>query len=259
MRSPNPKPPTEKTCQDPGVPRAARTIYVDEEKDARQVRSPTPESDTECVSSWDCHGTGVYCYKGYGGLPNYCYKGDGVGSLCTNNASCGWIGKGDNARQMYCAYPSYARAADFDFYKEARQVKSPNPKPPTDKTCQDPGVPRAARTIYVDEDKDARQVRSPTPESDTECESSFDCHGTGVYCYEGHGGLPDYCYKGDGVGSMCTNDASCGWLGKSDNAREMQCEWVNSERRRMLPPQQKCVDPWASSSSDSYDGPPVMG
>merc|ERR1719445_1174968 len=58
------------------------------EKDARQMRSPTPHGDTECRTSFDCRGTGVYCYQGYGGLPNYCSRNsgsgqkDGRGSLC---------------------------------------------------------------------------------------------------------------------------------------------------------------------------------
>merc|ERR1719410_1627724 len=53
---------------------------------APSVRSPNPPSNTGCRDAWDCHGTGVYCYKGWWGQPNYCMRGNGIGSVCRNTS-----------------------------------------------------------------------------------------------------------------------------------------------------------------------------
>merc|ERR1711902_316460 len=115
---------------------------------------------------------------------------------------CGWYGYGDNRKQMYCKFPKYAREYFLDFPEYRRMegsVKSPAPKPPSSGVCE---VPKSARA--------GPEVKSPNPSGNTGCRDADDCHGDSVYCYPGHNGQPNFCKKGDGVGSVCTDDESCG-------------------------------------------------
>merc|ERR1719219_72974 len=61
---------------------------------------PNPHWNTGCENSHDCAGLSVYCYRDY--PRNRCRYGNGIGSLCQTDESCGWLGRGSWTRQMFC-------------------------------------------------------------------------------------------------------------------------------------------------------------
>merc|ERR1719229_1734311 len=95
----------------------------------------------------------------------------------------------------------------------------------------------ASNDVTDDDDKDRRRqtLRAPNPQSNTRCRDAFDCDGVSVYCYESRRG--NYCKRGDGIGSLCRNQAGCGWIGRDRNARKMTCRSRNGRAY--------CRDPWA--------------
>merc|ERR1719150_2893979 len=99
-------------CEDPWSGRRLDTSEETEELElpteeadvTEQRRSGTVQSPNHnhgCRDAWDCDGESMYCYRNPHGYA-ICRHGDGLGSMCMNDGGCGWLGYGDNAREMFC-------------------------------------------------------------------------------------------------------------------------------------------------------------
>jgi len=240
VAAPRPNPNTSGTCVDPwghGPIVGGRRLDDDDTK----VGMPNPHSNTGCEDSRDCEGDSVYCLPGN---PNFCEYGNGIGSICVNSGGCGWLGQGSSARKMYCdggecvdpwgsPSPDYGRRLDGDDITEEA-------------------------TLVIDNENEQRraggQLAAPRPAPRQRgCQSSWDCDGDSVYCYEGWFGR-NYCKYGNGIGSLCGGDSACGWLGRGSSARKMYCSNsfrrgddgmnVSAPRPAPRPRGGRCRDPW---------------
>jgi len=221
-----------------------------------QLGAPRPFYDTECHTSWDCDGVSEYCYLGN---PNYCAYGDGVGTLCKEDSACGWLGHGSSARKMYCA-TGFQRRADNTYGSPAPNPNDVTDHYIITGTCQDPwenhwdnhhdhrvygrrlenleDVEAAIQMVEgnlevqeatTEQRRAEETLGAPRPNPNTNhgqwtlpgCNDSWDCQGDSVYCYKGY--FRNWCFPGNGIGSICQSDSSCGWVGFGDNARKLTC------------------------------------
>merc|ERR1719219_1385181 len=153
-------------------------------------------------------------------------------------SSCGWLGYGRNARKMYCSFDGSRRR------QEDVARRNPNRGLGMSGFCVDPrqyGQQMAGgRRLSTDEDaatapgvetledeaqdvesndQDEEERRRPGDVHDMVarrdpnrgCRGANDCPGADQYCYEGAYG--NYCSGGNGIGSVCMRQSSCGWLG----------------------------------------------
>jgi len=160
--------------------------------------SPSP-SPSGCTSSEDCPKIGEFCYGEYSLTNGVCKKGDGLGSMCRQDSSCGYIGN----RPVSCisnicidtgSSPDFGRRLD-------NALPSVEPSQPEDeKERRRPGL------------------QYPGP-SGTNCQNNYDCKKIGQYCYSGR--PLSYCAYGQAVGSLCSTSHDCGHQGN----RALTCKW----------------------------------
>jgi len=192
---------------------------------AQTLGAPRPHHDTQCRTSWDCDGDGVYCYLGN---PNYCAHGSGIGSLCREQSACGWLGYGDNARKMYCAGGSCVDPWHNHHEQPVfgRRLESLEDVEAAIQMVEGDLEIQGATTEQRRADESLGAPR-PNPNSNhgqwnkPGCNDSWDCEGDSVYCYPGL--LRNWCFPGNGIGSICQSDSSCGWVGFGDHAHKLTC------------------------------------
>merc|ERR1719189_2529544 len=109
------------------------------------VKSPRPPAGDQCQNSYQCSGTGTYCfYKADHGYNKCMWSATGEGAMCKKNEDCGYLAGTNTPMQCRMDMPAGRRRSEFfDKFAYANpQGGVRAPRPPAYGTCQIPGKNR---------------------------------------------------------------------------------------------------------------------